>query len=110
IEGYNAEPFADLPVTVVFNGDTFDLLKTSYRGQYPTRITADVAVGKLTRIAAAHPGFFERLRRFLRHPGAPRRACFITGNHDLELLFPEVQALLRSLCGEGVFFPGHCYR
>lgn len=110
IEAYNAPPFGDKAVTVVFNGDTFDLLKTTYRGAYPTRITADVAVGKLMRVTAAHVAFFERVRRFLRHDRARRRVCFVTGNHDLELLFPETQQLLRSICGSGLVFPGHRYR
>lgn len=110
IASYNAPPFRDVPVTVVFNGDTFDLLKTSYRDAYPTKVTADVAVGKLLRITAEHLEFFEHLRQFLRHDGAPRQVCFVTGNHDLEILFPEVQQLLRSLCQADVLFPGHDYR
>lgn len=109
IEAYNQPPFADVAVTVVFNGDTFDLLKTSHQGLYPTRITADVALAKLLRVTAAHAGFFEHLRRFQRHSGAPRRICFLTGNHDLELLFPEVQAILGPLCGGDVWFPGHAH-
>ncbi len=115
IEGYNEPPFDELPVTIVFNGDTFDLLKTSYHDTYPTRITADVAVGKLLRVAAAHVELFERLRRFVRHEKtsptkAARRLVFLTGNHDLELLFPEVRQLLRGLCGDAAEFPGHSLR
>ena len=62
------------------------------------------------RVTTAHSGFFEHLRRFLRHDGAPRRVCFVTGNHDLELLFPEAQRLLRSICESEIQFPGHSYR
>ena len=107
LESYNDGPYRRIPVTVVFNGDTFDLLKTSYRDLYPTRVDVDVAVGKMTRVASEHLGFFERVRRFLRHQEAERRVSFLVGNHDFELLFPEVQALVSSLTGPGASFPGH---
>jgi hypothetical protein len=109
---YNEPPFRDVPLTVVFNGDTFDLLKTSLDGTYPTRITAEIAAAKLQRIKAAHRGFFERLQRLLAHDAGSRQLCFLPGNHDLELVFPEVQALLRGWCGDSgqLLFPGHAYR
>lgn len=110
IETYNRGPYADVPLHLVFNGDTFDLLKTSYHGAYPTRITADVAVAKMTRVAGAHVAFFEHLRRFLRHDRAPREVSFVVGNHDLELFFPEVQELVRTLCGGRASFPGERLR
>lgn len=105
---YNKAPYDELAVEVVFNGDTFDLLKTAYLDQHPRHITRDVALGKLSRIAAAHPKFFEALRTLLRDAKAPRHVHFVVGNHDPELLFPEVQQLIRTLCAanEQVCFPG----
>lgn len=107
LAAYGDGAYREVPITIVFNGDTFDLLKTSHRDGYPTRIDADVAVAKLLRVTASHPGFFEHLRRFLRGDRA-RRLAFVVGNHDLELAFPEVQAILGSLFGapEQVLFPG----
>ncbi|MGE0708344.1 MAG: hypothetical protein AB7N76_18240 [Planctomycetota bacterium] len=108
---YNQGPFADIPVDVVFNGDTFDFLKTSYRDGYPRHITTEVALGKAVRVAAAHPGFFGALRRFVAHEAAPRRAHFIVGNHDPELVFPEVQEVLRAMAGgsDRIQFPGFSF-
>jgi UDP-2,3-diacylglucosamine pyrophosphatase LpxH len=109
ILSYNCAPFDQVPVTLVLNGDTFDLLKTSYLGKHPRHITTDVALGKMTRIAAAHPQFFEAIRCFLAYPKATREVRFIVGNHDFELLFDEVQSFIRSLCGphqENLFFDG----
>ena len=105
---YNEPPYDHLAVDLVFNGDTFDLLKTSYLDQYPRHISADVALGKMSRVAGAHPRFFEAVRTFVRHGGARRDVYFVVGNHDFELLFPEVQALVRSLCGgsDRIHFPG----
>lgn len=105
---YGEEPFRQVPVTVVFNGDTFDLLKQPFRGEYPVHITGEVALGKLEPVLAAHRAFCRGLRRFLDHDGAPRKVCFLAGNHDLDLLFPEVQQAVREACGGdgGIGFPG----
>jgi UDP-2,3-diacylglucosamine pyrophosphatase LpxH len=105
---YDEPPFDALAVDLIFNGDIFDLYKTSYLGQHPRHITSEVAMGKMARIASAHPDFFLGVRRFLDHPGADRRVFFIVGNHDAELLFPDVQLFIRTKLGrfEDVIFPG----
>lgn len=108
LASYNDTPYRDQQVDIVFNGDTFDLLKTSWNGQYPRHITAEIAAGKFERVAQAHPGFFAGIRAFLEHERAPRNVHFTVGNHDYELLFPEVQAAVRRHTGLGdqVHFPG----
>ncbi len=108
IGNYGRSDLRDLPIDLIFNGDTFDLLKTAFEGTFPIHITAAVAVAKLAQIALAHAPFFAALREFLAEPGADRRVQFIVGNHDAELVFPEVQAQLRELCGNDsrVLFPG----
>lgn len=106
-------PDGDQPIDVVFNGDTFDFMKTPYEGAWLRHISADIALAKLMSIAAAHPRFFAGLRRFLASARGRRRVFFITGNHDYELVFPEVQSTLRSLLGgdeERVVFPGFSLR
>lgn len=97
---YNEPPYNRIAVELVLNGDTFDLLKTPWQGTWPRHITAEVALGKLASIAAVHHPFFEALRCFLAHREAERRVHFIVGNHDFELLFPEVQRELRRLLGD----------
>lgn len=107
LEHYQCGRFCDVPVDFVFNGDTFDLLKVPYRGAWPHHVTAEVAVSKMAAVISTHPDFFDGLRGILAHEHAPRRAHFVVGNHDAELLFRPVQALLRSqLGGRGVHFPG----
>lgn len=108
IRGYGRDPYRWLAVDLVFNGDTFDLLKTSSRGGWPTHITRDIAIDKMERVAAAHPAFFEAIRDHLREDPERRRAFFVVGNHDMELLFPEVQAVVRQRIGvpSNVHFPG----
>jgi UDP-2,3-diacylglucosamine pyrophosphatase LpxH len=102
-----SEPDRDL--TFVLNGDVFDLLKTPVADHYPRHVTVEIALAKLERVAAAHPDFFERLGQALRTGRAERRAVLLPGNHDLEVLFPEVQARIRTLVGTDeaqLSFPG----
>jgi hypothetical protein len=110
---YCEPPFDDLRLTVVFNGDSFDLLKTPLKdGSYPIHITEEIALAKLERIIDAHGPFFDRLRRFMKHPGAPRSVVYVVGNHDMELVFDGVQRRLREELGvpERVAFPGLRHR
>jgi len=99
---------SEKPIDFVFNGDTFDLLKTPYLGTYPHHITKDVAIGKMTSVAAAHPKFFEAISAMVDHGSGNKKAHFVLGNHDYELAFPKVQRFIKALCGsnELVNFPG----
>jgi hypothetical protein len=104
---YNEPPYADLPVDLEFNGDTFDLLKTSVDGQHPRHVTESIALAKLDRVLSAHPAFVRGVRDFLAGGNAPRRVHFVIGNHDAELVFPGVQrALSRAIDARGIWFPG----
>ena len=96
---YNEGDYGDVAIDLVFNGDTFDLLKTPYEGSFPRHITGAVALGKMVPIMAAHPRFFDAIQRFLDHDRADRRVHFIAGNHDAELAFVELQTLVRQRCG-----------
>ncbi len=106
---YGRAPFADLEVDLVFNGDTLDLLKTPWQDTHPHHITAEIALGKLTQIIEAHPGFFDALGEFLAPGPARRRVWFVVGNHDIDLLFGEVCEAIRERIGapkDSVRFPG----
>jgi UDP-2,3-diacylglucosamine pyrophosphatase LpxH len=105
---YNEGRYADLAVSLVFNGDTFDLLKTDHLGRFPRHIGRGIATAKMMRIADAHPAFFAAVRAFLEHARAERQVYFVVGNHDAELLFPEVQRFVAHRCGSNqqVLFPG----
>ncbi len=98
-------------VDLVLNGDTFDFLKTPVDGAWPRHVDAALALAKLEAVAAAHPGFFEALRRFLAG-GADRRVVFVVGNHDAELVLPELRAAIRARLGgdERVVFAGFAWR
>jgi UDP-2,3-diacylglucosamine pyrophosphatase LpxH len=94
-------------VELVLNGDIFDFdsvtsipeeptYKVSWletrRGLYSEEVKS---VYKLEVILRDHKEWFDALRRFVLKG---HRAIFVTGNHDLELLFPQVQErLIESL-------------
>lgn len=107
IRGYAREPYRWLAVDLIFNGDTFDLLKTSYGQGYPHHITSAIARDKMQRVANTHPDFFRAIRELLQDER--HSVHFVPGNHDLELFFPEVQALVLERIGvaERVHFHGH---
>ncbi|MBT3223961.1 MAG: hypothetical protein HN348_33250 [Proteobacteria bacterium] len=108
LEAYNKPPFDQVAVDIVFNGDTFDFLKTSIDHKYPRHITEDIALGKAKRVLAAHEQFCNGLGRFLDFEGAARNAYFIVGNHDLELVFAAVRQTIATQIGRPrqVHFPG----
>lgn len=89
------------PLDLVLNGDTFDFLKCPVMvdGQtaYPRQITKDVSLAKLKLIYSAHKPVFRALIQFLKKPG--HRLYFTFGNHDLDLVFPEVQGAIKKLLG-----------
>lgn len=105
---YNQGVYEQLEVDLVFNGDTFDFLKTTVDEQSPHLIDEDAALRKLAIFEKAHEVFFEAIKEFLAFEGKQRRVHFITGNHDQELLFPQVQDRIIALCGNSgqIFFPG----
>lgn len=104
---YNEPPYAGLPVDLVFNGDTLDLLKTPVDGKYTRHVTEALALAKLERVLRAHPAFAQGVRAFLMGGDAPRRVHFVVGNHDAELVFPGVQrALSSAIDAPGIWFPG----
>lgn len=88
-------------VRVVFNGDTFDLLRTeihppegeSTRREHRFGLdpTPDVVGRQMEAIVAGHPGFIEALADLV---AAGHRAVFLPGNHDLELQWDAAQTPL----------------
>ena len=89
----------NLPVDLVLNGDTFDFLKCPYiinnLSTYPRHITSEVSLAKLRLIYNAHKEVFDSLKRFAQEK--KNRIFFIIGNHDPDLVHPEVQESIKAL-------------
>ena len=99
---------ADGTLTLVLNGDIFDFdLVTAVPASpsFPVRAaerrygldaTEAKSAWKLDHILADHPGFVATCGRVVARGG---RVVVILGNHDRELFFPAVQAVLREAIG-----------
>ena len=108
IASYADARYESLEVDLVFNGDTFDLLKTSVDGVWSRHVSARLALAKMRIVAESHLPFFAGIREFCARKGPSGGVYFVLGNHDPELVFPEVQEYLRELCASGdqIRFPG----
>lgn len=80
------------------NGDTFDFLRAEYRGRTQAEPTEEASVEKIQKIFAAHPLVIETFRKFLSHNG---KIKFFVGNHDLALVWPNVQNFIRQELAKG---------
>lgn len=89
----------NVPVDLVLNGDTFDFLKCPYivnnAASYPRHITSEVSLAKFRLIYRAHASVFEALKRFAQEK--KNRIFFIIGNHDADLVHPEVQERIKAV-------------
>ena len=96
------------PVELVLNGDTFDFNNIT---KLPAKPEGEVgwlarqrglgaeewmSAFKMGCIIHDHPTWFDALARFV---AQGHRAIFVIGNHDAELHWPRVQALVREALG-----------
>jgi UDP-2,3-diacylglucosamine pyrophosphatase LpxH len=79
-----------LPVELVVNGDFVDFLQLRPWDDWGRK----AALAKMREIVAGSPGVFQVLGEFLRDPR--HRVKVLLGNHDVELAYPEVAALVRD--------------
>jgi len=86
--------------TLFINGDFIDFAQIPpYDVAVPSHLLwhEDASLEKLEIALKAHAGCFEALGRLLSR-GAKLR--FLIGNHDLDLVWPRVQARLRAVLGQ----------
>lgn len=84
---------------LIMNGDTFDFLKMPYKGNFTHHITEEQSLWKMQRIIETYPKIFLALKKFLNKPA--NKIHFNIGNHDIELVWPQVQKYLRQELGNG---------
>jgi UDP-2,3-diacylglucosamine pyrophosphatase LpxH len=101
------------PIDLILNGDTFDFLKCPSRLQpstvYPRHITKKISLQKLNLMYEAHTQVFEALKKFVSKKG--KLIYFIIGNHDHDLVYPEVRDQIKNYLGNSsqIIFPGFVY-
>src|SRR5579862_2926123 len=81
------------PWRLVVNGDMLDLMVVpDGRGKLPTARTAAAAIERIDQVIVRHKSVFEALAHFV---AAGNRLDILAGNHDVELVWPEVAQHLR---------------
>src|SRR5215467_4506676 len=83
-------------VELIINGDCFEFM---FMEPYQDQGIAlpEAALSKLERVIEGHREFFDTLRGFISQTG--RQVSFISGNHDVELAFREVQQrIVEAIC------------
>lgn len=105
------------PWKLVINGDLFDFLQvislpgkdelgdiigerplTENEKKHGLGTSAPVSVWKLHKMAEGHPLFFQALAWFVAHP--QHEIVLLKGNHDIELVWPDVQQAFRASLAE----------
>lgn len=97
IRNFSSGEYADEDVELIINGDFLDPLKVDVNGTFPDRITESIAVRKISTCLNGHPKVVKALRSFISRPG--KNITYIMGNHDMEIAFPAVQRLIRTVIG-----------
>lgn len=92
LEFYRTGEYVDAEVELILNGDIFEGLAVTLEEPDADMITASKSVAKIERILEGHPRVVRALRLFA--VDERRQVTFIVGNHDQDLLWEEVQALL----------------
>ncbi|HEY1016856.1 MAG TPA: hypothetical protein VGE07_29355 [Herpetosiphonaceae bacterium] len=87
--------------SLIINGDFMDFVQVQPDGgrhwfNEELDASEEQSLRKLEEIMAAHPGVFDALGRFV---GAGRALRFHYGNHDIDLVWPKIQARLRERLG-----------
>jgi hypothetical protein len=93
------ESSAGVQATLVLNGDTFDFMKMSYKGDFPFHITEEISLWKLDQAFKNHPKVFAALKKFIQKP--ENKIYFVIGNHDADLVWPKVQEKIKERLGNG---------
>jgi UDP-2,3-diacylglucosamine pyrophosphatase LpxH len=92
VSGY----FLEQEVELVINGDFFDLLAVPFVSYFDDEYwSEEAALEKLKMIVSAHSGVIDALKFFLKFPN--NRLIYIIGNHDAELILPELQTYIYEL-------------
>jgi UDP-2,3-diacylglucosamine pyrophosphatase LpxH len=96
---YSTDYYEDEEVELIIAGDFYDFLAVRTSRGFTTQITEELALEKLAACVAGHREVHEALGAFVRAP--VKTLTVLVGNHDMELVFPGVQAAFRRyLTGE----------
>ncbi len=94
LEYYSTGQNESAEITIVLNGDIFNLIQMDVRGEFTHLITEDDTVEMVNDIIKGHPLFFEGIKNFLSCPH--KKMIYVIGNHDLAMSFEKAQARFKQ--------------
>ena len=98
---FSTDEYSSREVEIVINGDFFDLLAVPYVEFFDDEYWSENAgVEKLKIILNAHPEVMNSINQFLSIK--KKRVVYIVGNHDGEVILPNVQKTLMKALDENV--------
>lgn len=98
LEFYSSGEFLDRDVTVVLNGDIFNLIQIDHYGVFSDLIDENHVLESLKKIQKGHPVFFRSLKEF--NQKSNKHVVFTIGNHDSGLVFEKAKEYLSSELGD----------
>jgi UDP-2,3-diacylglucosamine pyrophosphatase LpxH len=91
--------YASVEVELIINGDFLDFLSVPYVDFFDDEYwSEDAAIEKLKIIMNAHSEVIDGLIRFIE--SKKKKITYIIGNHDAELVLPEVRNVFEERLGE----------
>jgi UDP-2,3-diacylglucosamine pyrophosphatase LpxH len=92
---YSSDEYELKDVEIVINGDFLDFLAIPFVNFYDDEFWSEkAALAKLEKIYQAHYEVFNALSLFCKRP--LKKVTYIIGNHDAEIIFPQVQRKILS--------------
>lgn len=108
MEFYRTGEYVDAEVELILNGDIFEGLSVNPDEPDADMITARKSVLKIGRIIEGHRAMFQAMHTFAE--GENRQVTFVVGNHDQDLLWEDVQQMLKETIHSKVTFVQETYQ
>ena len=102
LDYYTSGKYENYEIELIMNGDIFNFLQVDYKGHYVSVITESISLEKLKNMVKGHPIVIEALKKFA--SSALRSITYIIGNHDQEMMWPEVRKYFSEVVGAEIKF------
>jgi UDP-2,3-diacylglucosamine pyrophosphatase LpxH len=102
LEFYSTGKHMLTSVTLILNGDIFNLMQIDKHGVYTHIIDDTHTVNALERIHDGHPTFFKALNKFASK--ANKKVVYVIGNHDSGMAFLPAQKLFNKIIKHDTHF------
>ena len=89
LDHYSTGTYYFSDVTVVLNGDIFNLIQMDVKGVFTHLVTEQNTIDMVEEIIEGHPLFFQAIKKFLGRPN--KKLVYVIGNHDMGMCFEGAQ-------------------